>query len=88
MCTKWGMEPKFHEDCYVSFLLIMILPLLNYQDLTDECREKGWKIWCMAIEAGVRGCRTIDLEVLWNFWYHCKVQKAAEKHAKEASMWR
>jgi len=29
--------------------------MLKYQELTSDCREKGWKTWCMAIEVGCRG---------------------------------
>ena len=66
--------------------------MLKYQDLTDECREKGWKIWCMAIEVGVRGFAGQSI------WRCCgtlgiiakrrkDLIKAAEKHAEEASRW-
>ena len=24
----------------------------KYQDLVDECKEKGWKTWCWPIEVG------------------------------------
>ena len=27
----------------------------KYQDLVDECKEKGWKTWCWPIEVGSRG---------------------------------
>ena len=27
----------------------------KYQDLVDECKEKGWKTWCSPIEVGSRG---------------------------------
>ena len=27
----------------------------KYQDLVDECREGGWRVWCLPVEVGYRG---------------------------------
>ena len=27
----------------------------KYQDIVDESKEKGWKVWCMPVEVGCRG---------------------------------
>ena len=37
MCTKWGVEPKCHEDCYVLFLLnMMFLSQVNCSSNNPE----------------------------------------------------
>ena len=27
----------------------------KYQDLVEECQEKGWLVWCTSVEVGCRG---------------------------------
>ena len=29
--------------------------MLNYYDLVEQCKAKGWKTWCFSIEIGCRG---------------------------------
>jgi ribA/ribD-fused uncharacterized protein len=66
--------------------------MLKYQELTSECREKGWKTWCMAIEVG---CRGFAGQSLWRCARMLGITgkqrkdlvRNAEKQAEESSRW-
>jgi ribA/ribD-fused uncharacterized protein len=66
--------------------------MLKYQDLTAECREKGWKTWCLAIEVG---CRGFAGQSLWRCARMLGITgkprkdlvRSAEKQAEEGSRW-
>ena len=66
--------------------------MLKYQGLTAECRERGWKTWCMAIEVG---CRGFAGQSLWRcartLGIIGKLRKDlvrnAERQAEESSRW-
>ena len=66
--------------------------MLKYQELTSDCREKGWKTWCMAIEVGCRGFAGQSLwrcaRMLGIVGKERKVLvRSAEKSAEDASRW-
>lgn len=64
----------------------------KYQELSDDCREKGWKTWCFPVEVG---CRGFAGQSLWKCSKQlgisskgCReIVRMAEKQAEHASNW-
>lgn len=64
-------------------------------ELTDDCKDSGWKVWCLPIEILEIGCRGFSGQSTWKclklLGIIGKVRKdlikCAENHAQEASRW-
>ena len=57
----------------------------KYQDRVDECREGGWRVWCLPVEVGCRGfVSQSTMEGASNHRHHRGYHKTTGGCGKEA----
>ena len=50
---------------------------IKYQQLVEECQEKGWRVWCLPVEVGCRGF------VSQSVWRALRVLGVIGKHRRK-----